>query len=96
MPLAGQLDTTFGTNGTVTTGFGFASVIANGLAIQSDGKMVAVGSYLQFVPTMVTTVRLLGSIDGARNLETPKDYCFALFWAIFSFSLLSASCAFLA
>ena len=47
----GQLDTTFGTNGTAVTLFGpGASVSANGLAIQSDGKIVAVGSYSVFVP----------------------------------------------
>jgi uncharacterized delta-60 repeat protein len=47
----GQLDTTFGSNGTVVTSFGLgASVSANGLAIQSDGKIVAVGSYLLTVP----------------------------------------------
>lgn len=41
----GQLDTTFGTNGTVITIFGTDFVTASGLAIQSDGKIVAVGSY---------------------------------------------------
>ena len=47
----GQLDTTFGSNGTAVTLFGpGASVSANGLAIQSDGKIVAVGSYSVFVP----------------------------------------------
>jgi|SRR5271167_3373449 len=47
----GQLDTTFGTNGMVVTSFGLApSVSANGLAIQSDSKIVAVGRYLVFVP----------------------------------------------
>jgi uncharacterized delta-60 repeat protein len=47
----GQLDTTFGSNGTVATSFGFGpEVSANGLAIQPDGKIVAVGSYLVSVP----------------------------------------------
>lgn len=41
----GQLDTTFGTNGTVTTAFGTTMVAANGLAIQSDDKIVAFGSF---------------------------------------------------
>jgi uncharacterized delta-60 repeat protein len=41
----GQLDTTFGTNGTVTTSFGNIFVNATALAIQSDGKIVAVGSF---------------------------------------------------
>src|ERR1022692_2002064 len=62
----GQLDTTFGSNGTVVTSFGLgASVSANGLAIQSDGKIVAVGSYLLTVPhglfdTAFKVVRYLG------------------------------------
>ena len=41
----GQLDTTFGTDGTVITSFGTTTVTANGLAIQSDQKIVAVGNY---------------------------------------------------
>jgi uncharacterized delta-60 repeat protein len=65
----GQLDTTFGTNGTVVTSFGGGfqapSVSANGLAIQSDGKIVAVGGYSVFVPyhgydTAFKVVRYLG------------------------------------
>jgi uncharacterized delta-60 repeat protein len=50
----GQLDTTFGNNGTVVTNFGGGiqapSVSANALAIQSDSKIVVVGSYSVFVP----------------------------------------------
>ncbi|MFI5116932.1 MAG: hypothetical protein ACHP8B_09555 [Terriglobales bacterium] len=65
----GQLDTTFGTNGTVVTSFGGGfqapSVSANGLAIQSDGKIVAVGGYSVFVPyhgfdTAFKVIRYLG------------------------------------
>jgi len=42
----GQLDNTFGTDGIVTTAFaGKSTVTSYGLAIQSDGKIVAVGSY---------------------------------------------------
>ena len=42
----GQLDTTFGTNGVVTTSFGTNYYVnGTGLAIQADGKIVAVGSY---------------------------------------------------
>jgi Domain of unknown function (DUF5122) beta-propeller len=44
--LTGQLDTTFGNKGTVHTSFGSSFVNANGLAIQSDGKIVAVGSFI--------------------------------------------------
>ncbi len=66
---AGQLDTTFGTNGTVTTTFGGGiqepSISANGLAIQSDSKIVAVGGYSVFVPfhgfdTAFKIIRYLG------------------------------------
>lgn len=50
----GQVDTTFGTNGVVVTSFGGGfeapSVSANGLAIQSDGKIVVVGGYSVSVP----------------------------------------------
>ncbi len=50
----GQLDTTFGTDGTVVTAFGTSqnppSVSANGLTIQPDGKIVAVGGYVISVP----------------------------------------------
>lgn len=65
----GQLDTTFGTNGTVVTTFGGGiqepSISANGLAIQSDSKIVAVGGYSVFVPfhgtdTAFKLVRYLG------------------------------------
>jgi uncharacterized delta-60 repeat protein len=41
----GELDTTFGTNGTVITTFGSDLINASGIAMQSDGKIVAVGSY---------------------------------------------------
>jgi uncharacterized delta-60 repeat protein len=44
---AGRLDPTFGTNGIVTTSFANTSeVTANGLAIQSDDKIVAAGNYV--------------------------------------------------
>jgi uncharacterized delta-60 repeat protein len=39
----GDLDTTFGAGGIVTTGIGAADAVANALAIQSDGKLVAAG-----------------------------------------------------
>lgn len=40
----GQLDTTFGTNGLVTTAFDNNTAFVSALAIQADGKIVAVGS----------------------------------------------------
>jgi hypothetical protein len=44
---AGRLDPTFGTNGIVTTSFPNTSeVTANGLAIQSDDKIVVVGNFI--------------------------------------------------
>ena len=39
----GDLDTTFGTGGIVTTGFGAASDYARGVAVQSDSKIVVAG-----------------------------------------------------
>jgi uncharacterized delta-60 repeat protein len=65
----GQLDPAFGTKGTVVTAFGgsvqIPSVSANGLTIQEDGKIVAVGSYSVFVPyhgfdNALKVVRYLG------------------------------------
>jgi uncharacterized delta-60 repeat protein len=47
---AGRLDTTFGTAGIVTTSFGTTSVAANGLALQADDKIVAVGNYVTTEP----------------------------------------------
>ena len=46
----GQLDSTFGSNGTVTTSFSTSSLSAPGLAIQSDGKIVAVAGFTTTVP----------------------------------------------
>jgi len=51
----GQLDTTFGTNGVALTvfpgtGIEIPTISANGLAIQTDSKIVVVGSYLISVP----------------------------------------------
>jgi uncharacterized delta-60 repeat protein len=40
----GSLDTTFGTNGKVVTDFGNTNDIATGIAQQSDGKVVVVGT----------------------------------------------------
>ena len=61
----GQLDTTFGTNGTVTTSFATTSLTAPGLAVQSDGKILAVAGFTTTVPhgefdTGFKIVRYLG------------------------------------
>ena len=52
---AGKLDVTFGNNGTVITMFGTTSLSASSIAIQSDGKIIAVGSF--------TTTVLHGQFD---------------------------------
>ena len=41
----GSLDTTFGTGGRVTTPIGSGNAIANALGIQSDGRILAAGSF---------------------------------------------------
>jgi len=41
----GSLDTTFGTGGIVTTSVGSGNAIANALGIQSDGRILAAGSF---------------------------------------------------
>jgi len=41
----GSLDTTFGTGGIVTTPIGSGNAIANALGIQSDGRILAAGSF---------------------------------------------------
>jgi hypothetical protein len=41
---SGQLDTTFGTGGKVTTGFGSSGVaLITGVVLQTDGKIVVAG-----------------------------------------------------
>jgi uncharacterized delta-60 repeat protein len=58
---AGRLDTTFGTGGIVTTSLPNTSqVFANGLAIQSDDKIVVVGNF--------TTSELHGQFDTGFKL----------------------------
>jgi uncharacterized delta-60 repeat protein len=42
----GSLDTTFGSGGMLTTSFGSSNAFAFGVALQPDGKIVAVGDYL--------------------------------------------------
>jgi Domain of unknown function (DUF5122) beta-propeller len=54
----GQLDTTFGFNGTVTTSFGIGpSVSANGLAIRRTARSSPWEAILWRCPTMVPTLR---------------------------------------
>lgn len=43
---SGDTDTTFGTNGKITTGFGSNSSNANAVAFQTDGKFLVGGAYM--------------------------------------------------
>ena len=56
----GQLDSTFGTAGIAITSFGSDTVVANGLAIQTDDKIVTVGSYSDGFDTGYKLARYLG------------------------------------
>jgi uncharacterized delta-60 repeat protein len=56
----GSLDTSFGTGGQVTTSFGPSEDFATGLALQADGKIVAVGN------TQVDTINHIFNIAVAR------------------------------
>jgi uncharacterized delta-60 repeat protein len=47
---SGQLDTTFGTGGTVATSLGTGTLTAPALAIQPDGKIVAAAGFTTTVP----------------------------------------------
>ena len=49
----GSLDNTFGIGGKVRTSFGDLNGGANGAALQSDGKIVAVGFQATFTDTRV-------------------------------------------
>jgi uncharacterized delta-60 repeat protein len=62
---AGDLDTTFGGDGRVTTGFA-ESAVAEGLAVQADGKIVAAGGVTQGFETgklAVARYKLSGALD---------------------------------
>ena len=63
----GTLDTTFGTNGKVTTNFGGWGSCISSAAIQSDGKIVAVGYYGQSGYTYIAIARYNpnGSLDSS-------------------------------
>ncbi|MBK8599853.1 MAG: hypothetical protein IPN80_04240 [Flavobacterium sp.] len=59
------LDSTFGTNGKVVTSFGSNESYLASLAIQSDGKIVACGSYYDGTINQIALSRYLvnGNID---------------------------------
>lgn len=71
----GSLDNSFGAGGLVTTSVGGGSDIAYGVSVQSDGKIVVVGTYYSGTSDAIVAVRYLsdGTIDagfGASGLAT--------------------------
>ena len=68
----GALDTSFGTNGFVTTSFGqYNSATLNGLAIQEDGKIVVGGWYSN--PNTSDTGLALARYNSDGSLDTSTD-----------------------
>jgi len=65
----GTLDTTFDTDGKVTTAIGSGTDVARAIAIQSDGKIVAAGSYYNGADNDFALVRY--NTDG--TLDTTFD-----------------------
>ncbi|MGC3990266.1 MAG: hypothetical protein QM796_11405 [Chthoniobacteraceae bacterium] len=66
----GSLDTTFGTNGTVTTDFNGGDNYPASLALQTNGKIVLVGPSYQYIGGYYTTQEMMlaryntnGSLD---------------------------------
>ena len=66
----GSLDATFGTGGKVTTSFGSGYACANSAAVQSDGKIVAAGSYYMGGGAVFAVVRYNtdGSLDATFGM----------------------------
>src|SRR4051812_24788004 len=72
---AGGLDRTFGTNGSVMTPVGGSTNLINAIAIQPDGKIIAVGSAGSMA---VLRYSSNGALDtsfngGGRAVDTPGD-----------------------
>jgi uncharacterized delta-60 repeat protein len=68
----GTLDETFGTGGKVTVDFGTGHDSANDVALQTDGKIVLVGS--NFLEFKLARLNADGSLDsGAAGDTTPGD-----------------------
>ncbi len=61
----GSLDTSFGSNGTVTTPIGGSSIDIASISMQSDGKIVAVGYNIDFgsTPCALARYNTNGSLD---------------------------------
>ena len=72
----GSLDTTFGTGGKVTTGFGSNDAIAISVVIQPDGKIVVAGSNTAS-PTgsdyALARYNSDGSLDTSFGIVAPLD-----------------------
>jgi uncharacterized delta-60 repeat protein len=71
----GALDNTFGTSGIVTTPIGTGADIANGIAIQSDGKIVLAGwsfngSYDKFAVVRYDNTGILDASFGTGGIVT--------------------------
>lgn len=66
---SGNLDSTFGSNGTVVLSPGFANDVAQAVAIQSDGKIVTVGYGFNgtFNAFAVTRINPNGTLDNTFN-----------------------------
>src|SRR5438445_6347428 len=63
---SGTLDLSFGTHGTTTTNVG-ASAMSPGIALQSDGKIVAAGASGSFAGPPINAGLLRSSVDGALD-----------------------------
>jgi hypothetical protein len=68
----GALDATFGTGGQVVTDFGGAGAIANAVAIQRDGRIMAAGSSLT-ADRLASDFALARYEDGDRCPDSDGD-----------------------
>ena len=73
----GTLDTSFGTNGTTTTAFSGVASGVQAIAVQPDGKVVAVGSEAASVDLAQSTISTDSSFAAARyNIDGSLDGTF--------------------
>ena len=68
---AGDLDTSFDSDGKVTTDFGSANDFARSVAIQSDGKIVAAGNSSNGYNSDFALVRYAGTPPAPPSAPTP-------------------------
>jgi uncharacterized delta-60 repeat protein len=80
---AGNLDTSFGIGGIVTTLVGTGNSLGNGIAVQSDGKIVVTGTSWSGSTTVVTVLRYnstgtidttFGGGDGIATFDVAPSY----------------------